>query len=759
MTRLEALLPPLLNAQLGGGFCVPEGNESGVHYCYETQGQCSPGCRVELELHDVRLSVPDPATLTLTIDLEGHAVIPTDAQFFSPCFLYADGEHLAADIDLELGTDDATGALTLRLAQIRNVDLSTLDFSGSGGFCSGASVFADFLKDYFAQQLADYLAPRLDEMIQGLLPDPLGLEGVIDLGAMLAGVSPGTRGALEARVVPGGFATAGASPKGLTLGVITGLNADRDPSTRTGLLASEPALCVPALAQPDFAAAHQLATTARGTYLLPAAPQLAGMPELAGVDLAVGLSTQALELLGHHAVASGALCLGIGTTAIPQLNVGTFGILVPSVAELATEQGNDPLLLVTRPQRRIGFTIGDNSTQSPALTVHLHDFEIDVYPFLFERYVRAFTMTVTVDLGINLEVEQPAAGQPWQLQPVLVGLAAGDVTVKVHNDQFVAETRAQLEAALPSVFDLLASQLALPAFELPDFAGLALEAPGVRRLTSPHGDLLVVTARLGASPMMRQLATFDPRVAVAVSALERDEPSNVPRALAGAQLAHVHVPAPETIRAALAGSGGALPELAFDVDAHDARGRALEWSWRLGDGAWRPYTAASPLVISDRALVWQGATVVGLRARVRGVPGTTGPELRVPVVIDSAGPRLLGAPAWRDGALEVAGWDVVGGTAIQIAFGRPDAGEPATAWQVGGTARLEREAALALATGGELAVFLEDERGNRTVARIPTFHGQAGEGGCSCAAGSATSGGGFMLALAVMFGLRRRRRR
>ena len=41
--------------------------------------------------------------------------------------------------------------------------------------------------------------------IQGFLPNPLGIAGMMDIGKLLEGVSPGTEGFMEARIVPGGY--------------------------------------------------------------------------------------------------------------------------------------------------------------------------------------------------------------------------------------------------------------------------------------------------------------------------------------------------------------------------------------------------------------------------------------------------------------------------------------------------------------------------------------------------------------------------
>src|SRR5262249_3217308 len=138
---------------------------------------------------------------------------------------------------------------------------------------------------------------------------------------------------------------------GMSLGVITGLNADEDPSTRTPGLTSEPALCAPPLAPPNFGAPPaNLPLTARSTYALGVANEFNGSPD-PGSDITMGISETTLDLAGHHAVTSGMMCLGIGTRFVQQLNLGTIGLLVPSLAELGSKANNDPLLLVTRPQR------------------------------------------------------------------------------------------------------------------------------------------------------------------------------------------------------------------------------------------------------------------------------------------------------------------------------------------------------------------------------------------------------------------------
>ena len=766
--KLTSVVPGLINDAIGNGLCVPSGSTAGAGYCYQNDSQCMPGCKVDLQLNQTTFSASSPQTLSIQIKLDLDTTIPIDPP--SWCFncnnCYIDaytsttnaGDDVSGIADIIMQPDPTTGELDVHLDKIRNVNLDGVTLSGYGGsFCDATAWFADFFKTYFAQQIVDYFTPKLDNMIRGFLPDPLGLEGVIDIGPLLAGISPGSKGGIEARIIPGGFVQLDTGAQGLSLGVITGINSDENPATRAAADDSEPALCVPPMLPPDFTAAG-LGKTTRQTYDVPNAADSQGWPDPSGSDLSVGLSEATLDLIGHHAVTSGAMCLGIGTALVPQLNVGTFGILVPSVAELASEEGTDPMLLVTRPQKAIDFSLGDNTAASPAISIHLRDFELDVYPFLYERYTRAFTMSATLDVGVNVEFEQAASGT-WQLKPTLVGLEASDVMVKVLNSEFLAESATQLEGALPSVFNLLTSQLAIPAIDLPTFAGFAIGNPSIGKAMGPSGAFLTLNANLDPSAMMRQLATTNLFMAEAVAQITRSRTPASARSTGTARLMNVSVPAADAVRAALSTKGGALPSITIDVDRVDSQGRRLEWSWRIGNGMWRPYSDAAPLVISDRALAWQGNYTVGVMSRVKGAPETSGSETQIPVVIDSVGPHVVTSKTGWDGErYAVRGYDVVGGTSIQMAFGAPGADEPSTGWQSGAVATLSRTEAAGLAHDGELTVFLEDEQGNRTIATVAPFHGQAGGSGCGCDTRRGAPASGALLMLLVALRLRRRRR-
>lgn len=768
-TKLQSILPALLNEQFEAGFCVPRGEVgncagglgTGACYCTDNNGpSCAAGCQVDVSLNRLtptvrgnKLNIDISTSIGTNVGIQGQ-VLGID---FS-CHLGVSSNDLRGDFDIAFGIDPGNGELRINLDRINSFHLG-LDFSGCGPVSDVADFLASVIDSFLGQFIVRLLTPAINNLLQGFLPNPLGLAAMMDVNALVGGVSPGTDGFLEARIVPGGYINL--VNNGMSLGVITGLNADEDPATRGPALDSEPHLCAPPLPAPNFGAPPaNLPLTSRATYALGVAAEFNGAPD-PQTDVAMGVSETMLDLAGHHLVTSGAMCLGIGTSSVDQLNLGTIGILVPSLAELGSERGNDPLLLVTRPQRALDFTIGDNTVDSPAITIGVQNLEIDFYAFLYERYVRAFTLDVTLDVGINLDFEQ-APGQPAQILPTLVGISSNAITLKVLNSQFLQESPQKLEAVLPTVFDLITPLLGnLPGFNVPTFAGFSLDNLSIQHVTTAQDDFLALYASLGASQLMRNLGATSPLMASAVGKLDASRRPAAARSTGRAELRRTTTPAPAAVRAALGNEPGAMPEVAFAVDRVDAAGRELEWSYNLNGGMWRPYRAAAgdELIIRDRAFAWQGTYDIGLKSRVVGDYRTTSEIQRTEVVIDSVGPRVFGDKAlWAGDRFSVPLLDVVSGHQVQYAFGRPGADRPSTAWTAGDRATIDRVALNALLAGGEIAVFAKDPLDNETIALIAPFHGQPGEAGCDCATGSTPGAGSLVLVGLVGFVLVRRRR-
>ncbi len=754
-TKLTQIIPALLNDQLAGGFCIGEGtigspSFTGADYCDTNQPAVSGipdacgagrGCNVGVHLDSANVSVTTAQRLNVRIQLDVRSVVHMDgAIVFVPasCNMDVNGNNIAIDADITFGINATTGALTMQLAGINGLDTSDLSLSNCGLISGLGNLINDLLNSFVGDFIIDLLTPTFNDLIQGFLPNPLGIEGMIDVGQMMAGVSPGTEGFMEARMIPGGYVQLQGG--GMSLGLITGLNADRDPATRGAGLTSEPAFCVPPIPAPDFAAPPaSLPRSSRQTFTLRPAAEFLGMPE-PGDDLAIGLSETTLDLAGHHLVTSGGMCLGVGTGLISQLKLGTIGLLVPSLGELGN--GDEPLLLVTRPQKALDFSVGDGSTASPSIGIKIDDFEVDFYAFIYERYVRAFTMSLDLNVGVNLEFAQ-LPGEPATVKPVLVGLTASQIQISVLNAEFVKETQAELEAVLPTIFNLALPLITggIDPIEVPSFANFTLNNLRVQKVMTPEDAFLAIYASLGASSKLRAdsldrypslqpiLAEIDDRAGVS------NWPSRVDHGSLLATVRSVVVPAPDQVRAALHGvPGTSLPTVTIDVATHDSRGRPLEWSWNLDGGMARPFTIAAPLVIADKAFAWQGKYVIGLQSRVVGDYRTTSLDpIELGVVIDSAGPKIRPDEArWDGNDFRVPATDAVHDHAdLEWAYAVPGDDVPATDWS--SSSSIDRQTVKDLSVGKEIAVFVRDPSGNVSIAFAKTgFHGAPGEGGCNC---------------------------
>jgi hypothetical protein len=757
------IIPAVLQDTLGQGVCIPEGGFSVINYCYQNDGSCTDGCQTDINIDFVNLDVPNDDTLRLDAQFDVHIDVPAEADLGflgSPsCDIIATANNIRFNVDIGFDIDPATGELELNLQQISDVNINiNIDASDCGVIIDAVASLVSGIINGIGSILdvafiRDLLTPVLEPIIQGLLPDPLGIEGIADVGALIGDVSPGTRARMETRIVPGGYVHL--ENDGLSLGIITGINADEDLDTRTADLDSEPALCVPPFAAPDFGAAPaSLASNARGNFLLNPANLFRGDPETVS-DVLVGASETMLDQLGHHVISSGALCLSLGTELVEQLNLGTIAILVPSLAELGTEEGDDPLLLVTRPAKPIDFTIGDGTEASPSLTLHLSEFNIDFYAFIFERYTRGFTVTLDMNVGINLDFTTDGDGNP-AVMPILVGLESENIGVTVLNEEFLAEDRADLEAVFPILLDLILPLVGdgLGAFSLPELAGFQLDNLGIQRVTTSEDDFLAISASLGAGSMMNALGQMYPSVAVLVEDMQMTKGTP---ATAGARLVDVIAPTPVEMVAALKNQpGGKAPGVVLDLDTHDQMGRELEWTWNIEGGIWRPLIEGGQVTLRDGAFNIQGKYELQFRSRAVGDYHTWDREITsIDVVIDSVGPRILTKSIERKNeTLIVSAFDAVFEREVEIAFGPKDAESPTTEWSAEG--RIAMEHALSLAEDGELRIFSRDPLGNESSSdyRLSNAFVASATGGCST--GGTTGYAGLLLVL-LFLGLRMRK--
>lgn len=772
--KITSLITGFIDDTISGGVCIDQQRDVFLTFdiCIDDDGPCTPGCFLDAAVDSLTLQPstdPDDDPLhTLQVDIQFDASTTITTVICDLDTTITDGSirgKINADID------PATGELVVAMTDF-DITNTGLEIDG----CLGLGELVEFLLESFPSLIEDQIRPLIEGFLTDLLPDPLGLEGVMDVSELIGLGSQGDAAELEIRAIPGGFAEL--HNGGMTLGVIIGANSDRDPDTRSVALDSEPARCVPPLPTPDYSVAPaSLPMSSRGTFILEAADEFLGNPE-PDADVSLGVSETALDLAGHHAVASGALCLGLGSELVPQLNLSTISILLGTGwAPLISQQGTDPLLLVTRPLRAVDFAIGDGTETSPSVQVMVSEFEIDFYAFVLERYIRAFTVNIALDVGINLEVMTNGDGTT-SLLPVLTGLETENIQVQVLNAEILDKPTDEIETVLPAVLDLALPLItgALPSVELPEIAGFQLDNLSIGKQTTSQDEFLTVRATMTPSAALQALAESYPSIKAQLDKAEQNatgfkaaplEP--LERAETRARLREVRAPAPEVIRAGLAGRpDGAIPEIVIDVETHDELGRALEWTWNINGGMWRPFTSAAPLVVRDRALAWQGRYDIGIRSRIVGEYRTLDLDpLIIPAVVDSVPPHIYSAEARLSGdTLSVPTFDLVTEkSAIELAFGDPRDDQPATSWS---RDAVDVDDVAGLAYKGHVRVYARDELGNTSTADLD-LDGLGGSrdlgSGCGCTANAGGSAGitsqmAGPMALAVlvmlMLGLRRR---
>ena len=242
-TKLTNIIPPLLNQQLGSGFCVGQGSvgtpsggflATGARYCATNQGAqpnipdacgAGNGCNVGVHLDSTNLSVTNQQRMNVRIQVDLASRVPLSGQVVGigfSCTLGLDAPNVVIDADIEFFIKPDSGELGIRLVAINGLDTSDLNFSGCSVVSDVANLLNSLLNSFIGEFIIDLLTPTFNDLIQGFLPDPLGIAGMVDIGQMMAGVSPGTEGFMEARMVPGGYVNLVAN--GMSLGLITGLN-------------------------------------------------------------------------------------------------------------------------------------------------------------------------------------------------------------------------------------------------------------------------------------------------------------------------------------------------------------------------------------------------------------------------------------------------------------------------------------------------------------------------------------------------------
>ena len=821
---IKTILPQFVEGEFGHLAFIPEfwvgssDRQYGIDFC-------SLGCGVDISRVDLDFDVVDNtqdsnnidqcrdgifAETTcdeIWVDLEANIYLAFTVDVFfmgnnitSQCEIDVgfQNEAFQGTVAMGLRTRPNDGQLRMDINSITDIDLGGLGISLENCI----PILEDFLNALILENIGQYIEmiqafvgnaivefianevviPLLQPTIDKLFPDPMGLEGQMNVGAFMADAGfMGVDSMLELKMVSGGFVDI--KNRGITAGVITGFNSDSDVLSRAESKNefnvaehTQGARCVPPIATFDFAQQGLgLVTGVSGasadrlkTFTRQIIQEFSGSFDQAYLkfgdntpaDVGIALTKDFLNLLGFHLVNSGTLCLTVGTEQSPLLKVGAFSVLIPSLAELIDPTvGDAPLQLVIRPQTALEFTIGQGTgTETPLIDVLMRDFQIDVYPFVNGRYARALTLALDMHLEIDLEEGVDPLTGNVTVMPLLRPVDASKISARVMNADLIRENPEDVAAIFPSILGMIMPMMsgALQPIPMPTY--------DITKMNQ-NGDYLVWRVVRLSHLEFKPTITADAALIIAkiISVLPGQKSTVAPHTFeAGLKAAHTF--APEILRATLQGRGDARPEIVIDLAATDGAA-AAEYQYSLDGGAYTPFARTNQLVIRDLPLFLQGKHTVKIRGRRAGAPDSLNLEpVVVSALLDTLPPKLI--PYVSDSRFFPGAVDFVSGRdAIEVSFGRADG--TFTGWNV--TESIGLALAREYAGDGNLLVRVRDEAGNvaessvdlNQILSVPVEKDDA-KGFFLCATSAGKHGKGstgllFLLLGAVLLGARVRR--
>ena len=317
---------------------------------------------------------------------------------------------------------------------------------------------------------------------------------------------------------------------------------------------------------------------------------------------------------------SGALCLGVSSHTDEKLRL--LGANIPGLKRL-TGSDSAPIAVTLSPRSVPRVSIGDHLTEidddgaaklvEPLATFELPSLWVDFHTLVEDRWVRIFSVQadVTMPTGLGFTPDDTFR------------LAVGDLrveNVRTENGEILGADLAALEASLPGVLGPLIGGFAdtlLAPVQLPAVLGFGVDA---------QNGLLV-----GVDEHTSMGLFFD---------LER-------RPVGGSMAAHAHVETEAELlelhvpdRATWAEDP---PYARLRLDAYDgsADDGTYAFSWRIGQGAWSPFTTAREVTLRRAELLWQGRHRVEVQARREGDYRSLDPTpATVEIIVDVQPPEI-----------------------------------------------------------------------------------------------------------------------
>ena len=546
----------------------------------------------------------------------------------------------------------------------------------------------------------------------------LGTDGNIDLGGLLQSISPGTKGAFDFLFAVGGHSVrddgsghhwGDLNPIGG--GATMGMYGGWEPTPVSG--------CVTPVDLPrpsDIPIPDELT-----------ANTVSGWPaSLDGPHFGLALSERFANYALTQAYNSGALCLGITASALGDavpLSTSLIGIGLgaQSLNELGRQKAPAEIAIILRPGAPPGVEFGNGTdiATDPLIHLTLPDVAFDFYVWSLDRYVRAFTATMDIDVPMNLMVS------PDGLVPVVEDLGVQNAVVT--NSQLIREDPTAIAEALQGLLgDLVGGFLgdAFPPIDLNgqlSSLGLALEipestadgSPGLRLLTKGSDDFLGIFATL------------------AVAAPPNATPP--PISITGAELSDLEID-PAGLRLETIAPGN-QPRATIRLGSNlDDGTYAIEWQYKLNHGPWHPFTQRRYLVVDDPSLRTQGRHTVYVRSRVVGQAMTLDPEpVEVTVLIDDEQP-VIRLVQDQEGFIHVKASDGVTPSHaldVRVRFSQDGEESDEASW----SAWMKADQIAPLLPGEDvdfIEVEARDEDGHIGTVRQPIIRGRADAAGTGC---------------------------
>ncbi len=631
-----------------------------VDICGEGEpGNCvgdQPPCSIAADIQGIDIVPNDPPGDELAVEMRLNVWSPTPLKTH-------DGMTCDIDVDMSRGSRDhirVRTTVTFRQDTQSNrtaIDVADLtipdgdieddDIDISGGFyCWIVETFAEgMIVDEIRGQLNEQVQPMIQENLcvacdqgepcpamstcdgqvcqedsgEGCVM-PLGMEGRLDLGAMMADIAPGKQADLDLHLWAGGYSYT--DNNGVSLGVLTGARTPEHDE------------CVPLRDPPDMTPAP-ISDVFRGNTR-PAD----GQPFHVGI----GVHKKFLDLAGYAAYDSGALCLDIGPREVDMLTTTTFQLISASILDLSHDE-EAPVVIAVRPQHPLTFDLsepvvtedpgtGEYEIDTPLLTVRSQDFAIDFYVLMDYRYVRAFRVLADLAIPVALVVNDQN-----QLVPVLGDLEEGFENLRVTESSLLEEDPATMATLFPSILGMAAGFIGdLGAIDLPAMEGFELVLDD-GSITAVDGNTLMA--------IFADLAYTAP---TPVPPAPLPHKAGLSRVRTDAAIAGRHLPPAGTQidTPAKYREHGPAVTLALGGLAPDGSAAPLEWQYRVNGGFWSLYTDAPVVLLRRPEFLLQGVHEIDVRGRVKGQPRTVDREpVTLRFRVDTVAPRLTlpGSPS------------------------------------------------------------------------------------------------------------------